>query len=112
GGTIEEAVSAAPGVDSIWATANSELVGYLVGAPPFVNVGFVNAFAGGVIPANTPLILLLSSAPPAQPASTPIATPTPTATPSPTPTPTAPAPVVTSVTPFMAWIINAEIGGW
>jgi hypothetical protein len=60
GGTVDDLVSTLRqqrGI-SFWATVGGNLIGYTIGAPTFVNASFTSAFPGGVIPANTPLIVL------------------------------------------------------
>ncbi len=58
GGTYDQLVAAAacPGQVSFWATSGGQFVLYLPGAPAAVNAPFQAMFAGGTIPAGTPLI--------------------------------------------------------
>ncbi|MEX1022955.1 MAG: hypothetical protein WD058_07385 [Dehalococcoidia bacterium] len=58
GGTIEEAVAAAPNAQSFFISSGGVLVSYVVGAPSFVNAAFFEVFAGGVIAANTPMLVV------------------------------------------------------
>ena len=49
-------------LDAAWVTGSrGEFVGYVYGAPEFVNASFAATFAGPAIPPNTPLILGCSS---------------------------------------------------
>ena len=63
GGTTAELASAARlqgrEVMSVWSTAGGTgmFIGYLPGAPEFVNAPFVALFPGLVLPAGTPLVL-------------------------------------------------------
>lgn len=60
GGTIDALIQAAPAnALSFWATVDGELVGYIKGAPDFVNARFMAAFPGGEIPAQTPMIVVV-----------------------------------------------------
>jgi uncharacterized protein YkwD len=75
-----QAEASAGGCDarSVWANRSSGgLIGYIFGAPGFVNAQFTTEYPGGMLPAQTPLILVCASAsatvaPP--PSSTPGAT--------------------------------------
>jgi len=78
GGGLSAAVApavAAKGctLQSFWVSTDGRLNGYVAGAPGFVNEAFVARFPGGLIPAQTPLVLVCtaSAAPaPAPPATT------------------------------------------
>ncbi len=48
-------------LQSFWVAADGAVSGYVQGAPEFVNTSFVSRFAAGVIPAQTPLILVCAS---------------------------------------------------
>jgi len=43
---------------SVWITAQGQFVPYVVGAPDFVNEGFVGRYPGGVMPGGTPVIIV------------------------------------------------------
>lgn len=43
---------------SVWITAQGQFVPYVVGAPDFVNEGFVGRFPGGSMPGGTPVIIV------------------------------------------------------
>lgn len=83
--TVEAASDGCP-VISVWATSGGVFIGYIAGAPAFVNADWTALFAPS-IPAATPLALFCNPGVP-PPAPSPSPTPTPTATASPTPTPT------------------------
>lgn len=55
GGSVEQA---AAGMASIWATAQGRFVGFVSGAPSFVNQRFMALFPDGLIPAGTPLFVV------------------------------------------------------
>jgi outer membrane protein assembly factor BamB len=59
GGPIEDLPLAAPNAQSFFVTVEGKFIGYVVGAPDFVNGDFVQLFHGG-IPASTPMIVLSS----------------------------------------------------
>jgi hypothetical protein len=65
GGTVAQLlpVAAAKGCNltSLWTSEAGALVGYVVGAPTFVNSAFLNHHPGGVLPASTVLLLVCSS---------------------------------------------------
>lgn len=63
GGPVSDLQVAAPEAASFFATVDGEFLGYLVGAPDFVNAAFVAHFASEV-PANTPLLVFTPSLPP------------------------------------------------
>jgi len=67
GGSIDEAVAAAPGAESFWTAVGGRLIGYRVGAPTFVNSSFLAAFPGGNVGAGTIMIVLLSGEPSGSP---------------------------------------------
>lgn len=77
GGPVDRLEQAAPNAVSFFVTVDGELIGYVAGAPGFVNAGFLGHFTSG-IPANTPMLVLAGSGAPA-PNPTPTATPTPQA---------------------------------
>ncbi|MGE0228576.1 MAG: hypothetical protein AB7I38_07485 [Dehalococcoidia bacterium] len=62
GGTPDALVQAATNKGcspaSIWITAQGQFVPYVVGAPAFVNEGFVGRFDGGSLPGGTPVIIV------------------------------------------------------
>ena len=75
---VEQAASAQGcSLVSVWSTSGGEMIGYVVGAPSFVNSSF-NALFAPDIPAATPLLIVCrdSTVP------TPTPSPTPTGTPS------------------------------
>lgn len=45
-------------LQSLWVASGGRLDGYVAGAPDFVNATFSARFTGGVIPAQTPLVLV------------------------------------------------------
>ncbi|MGE3961157.1 MAG: matrixin family metalloprotease [Dehalococcoidia bacterium] len=57
GGEPEEAQAILPGLRSIWITVNGQFLGYVIGAPGFVNQRFLDT-VGGAIPAGTPVLLV------------------------------------------------------
>jgi hypothetical protein len=59
GGSIEAVLAAVPRAVSIWVSAGGELVGYIPGAPDFVNAAFIARFPGGDIPAGTAMLVVL-----------------------------------------------------
>ncbi|MQA00349.1 MAG: hypothetical protein GEU80_13645 [Dehalococcoidia bacterium] len=59
GGTIEDAVAAAPQVGSFWVTVDGTFHAYVVGAPGFVNAAFLARFLGGAIPAGSPIVVVV-----------------------------------------------------
>lgn len=62
GGAVEGLTEAAPGATSFWVTVDGRLVGYVAGAPGFVNEAFVSLYADGSIPAGTHMIVVLPRA--------------------------------------------------
>ena len=58
GGPADGLPLAAPDAASFWVTFEGQFIGYLAGSPAFVNQVFVDHFASGGIPANTPMIVL------------------------------------------------------
>lgn len=65
GGSITEISTAAAeagcSVSSFWVTARGTLVGYIFGAPGFVNIEPLQMFPGGVVPGGTAMIVLCGS---------------------------------------------------
>ena len=62
GGTIEGLVAGAgTEVTSVWVSVGGSLVGYTAGAPGFVNSGFEAVFPGGVLAANTVVLIVYPS---------------------------------------------------
>lgn len=59
GGTIEQMAGSADGAASIFVTVNGQLIGYIPGAPAFVNKTFVSTYPGGVIPTGTLFLIKL-----------------------------------------------------
>ena len=59
GGAVEALVEAAPGATSFWVTVDGRLVGYIAGAPAFVNDAFVSLYPDGSIPAGTHMLVVL-----------------------------------------------------
>ena len=59
GGTIAQMASEASHAASIFVTVNGQLVGYIPGAPAFVNTPFTNAFPSGFIPSGTLFLIKL-----------------------------------------------------
>lgn len=58
GGSIDELIAAAPAsTTSVWVTVGGQFLGYIPGAPEFVNSAFLAAFPGGQIPAGTPMLV-------------------------------------------------------
>lgn len=62
GGTVDELLPVARNqgcyINSLWTSDAGSLVGYVVGAPAFVNVGFLDLFGGATLPPSTALILV------------------------------------------------------
>ncbi len=60
GGTIEglRAALAEEGAQSAWVTRGGRLIGYVPGAPDFVNAAFLAAFSDGVVPQGTALLVV------------------------------------------------------
>jgi hypothetical protein len=59
GGTFASMAAAAPSAISFAVTVEGALKIYIPGAPAFVNVGFTTAFPTGMIPAGTPVIIIV-----------------------------------------------------
>lgn len=59
GGSIDELTAAAPAAISFWVTAEGRFVGYVRGAPAFVNAEFFALFPGEQLPADTHMIVVL-----------------------------------------------------
>ena len=59
-GAPEEAQGTVPGLRSIWITVDGQFVGYVLGAPSFVNARFLT-LVGGTIPPGTPVLLVAGS---------------------------------------------------
>src|SRR5690606_30966870 len=51
------AVDAFPAATAFWTTVGGTLVGYIPGAPAWVNAAFLEAFPGGEVPACTAFIV-------------------------------------------------------
>jgi len=68
GGSVETLGIEQPQVASIWVSQNGVLVGYLVGAPTFVNASFLAQFPQGTLQAGTAVLAVVGA---------PIATPVP-----------------------------------
>lgn len=60
-GVINTALDRGCAPDSIWATFNGALVGYIVGAPSFVNAAWMANFPDGAVPNGTILLLRCSA---------------------------------------------------
>ena len=60
GGSVETLATDQPEIASVWTTVNGSLVGYLVGAPSFVNAGFLGTFPGGQLDAGTPVLAVVT----------------------------------------------------
>ena len=43
----------------MFVTVEGRMVGYVLGAPSFVNAGFVDAFPGGNVPAGTGVLVVV-----------------------------------------------------
>ena len=63
GGPVDGLPAAAPSASAFFATIGGKFVGYLVGAPDFVNIDFIEHFSAS-IPPNTPFIVLTPGTPP------------------------------------------------
>jgi hypothetical protein len=59
GGTIGQLAASADGAASIFVTVNGQLIGYIPGAPAFVNKSFVGTYPGGFIPTGTLFLIKL-----------------------------------------------------
>ncbi len=57
GGTIQDAASVS-GVRALWAWRDGRAFGYIGGAPTSVNESFLALFAGDMLPASTPLVVV------------------------------------------------------
>jgi glucose/arabinose dehydrogenase len=68
GGTVEELDAAAESggctLSSAWVFVAGQPIGNVIGAPDFVNAGFLDVFPGGNMPADT-ILVLVCAAPPA-----------------------------------------------
>ena len=58
-------------LQSLWVASGGRLDGYVAGAPDFVNAAFSARFTGGVIPMQTPLVLVCAAGITAPPTSAP-----------------------------------------
>jgi len=63
GGSVETVSSTDPNVVSVWVSVSGELVGYLVGAPSFANVGFLGLYPGGEVPSGTAMVVVVAAPP-------------------------------------------------
>lgn len=61
GGQVEHLATAAPSAGSFWVTLSGRLVGFVADAPDFVNQDFLSQYADDVVPAGTPMLLVISS---------------------------------------------------
>ena len=59
GGSVSQLVAQASNAASLFVTANGQLVGYIPGAPTFVNQDFLSHYPSGVIPASTIFLVKL-----------------------------------------------------
>lgn len=61
GGSIEQLAAGAAqgGAQSVFISADGELIGYVIGAPTFVNTRFVAQFPGATIPAGTGVVIVM-----------------------------------------------------
>lgn len=59
GGSIEEASEEAPDATAFYASKGGRLIGYIVGAPSFVNGAFFAAFPGGNVSAG-PMVVIVA----------------------------------------------------
>lgn len=61
GGTITEMAAGAGqgGARSVFVSVDGELLGYVIGAPPFVNEAFMAAYPAGVLPPGTGVIVVM-----------------------------------------------------
>lgn len=53
GGSVTTASASGSPIRSVWVTRNGTSIGFVVGAPDFVNQAFLGIFPGGVLPAGT-----------------------------------------------------------
>jgi len=60
GGSVEGLSVEQPQVSAVWISVDGALVGYLVGAPDFVNANFLTRFPLGQVSAGTPLLAIVS----------------------------------------------------
>lgn len=60
GGSVETLDVDQPQISSVWISADGALVGYLVGAPGFVNANFLARFPQGQLNAGTPVLAVVS----------------------------------------------------
>lgn len=61
GGSVTQLTTMAQqgGARSIFVTVNGQLLGYVIGAPAFVNTAFTAAFPGGTVSAGTPVLIVV-----------------------------------------------------
>ncbi len=64
GGDVGSALAAAAdqGAGALFITSGGRFIGYTVGAPSFVNAGFMAAYPAGEIPAGTPMLVVVYGA--------------------------------------------------
>lgn len=64
GGDVGAALAAAAdqGAGALFITRDGRFIGYTVGAPSFVNAGFMAAYPAGEIPAGTPMLVVVYGA--------------------------------------------------
>lgn len=67
GGSVETLDVDQPEISSVWTTVGGSLLGYLVGAPGFVNANFLASYPQGQIDAGTPVLAVVVPAPPTPP---------------------------------------------
>lgn len=60
GGSISQMAAQANAAASIFVTVNGQLIGYIPGAPAFVNQAFVSTYPSGAIPTGTIFLIKLS----------------------------------------------------
>lgn len=88
GGTIDQLISTASdrgcAVVSVWSSVNGSLIGYISGAPSFVNLRWRTEVTAGALPAGTPLVIVCDAAGAApRPVPTPVPGPAPSGSGSP-----------------------------
>ena len=59
GGAVGEIAATEPDVVSVWVSVSGALVGYLVGAPDFANVAFLELYPGGDVAAGTSMVVVV-----------------------------------------------------
>jgi hypothetical protein len=59
GGSVEDLSTEQPEVGSLWVSSGGSLVGYLIGAPDFVNTSFLTLFPLGQVSAGTPVLAVV-----------------------------------------------------